>query len=103
MNLVRLNPLLRIRPMHVIRALAGPLLIGILLGGVLAGVHHHATSRPDDGCAVCTLAHTSADTPAIVSVPAAVTRPLERLFVALLIAPGFESRTAIASRAPPLG
>jgi hypothetical protein len=102
MNLVRLNRLLRIRPMHVIRALAGPLLIGILLGVVLAGVHHHATARADDGCAVCTLAHTSADTSVIVTVPA-VTRTLERLFVALLIAPGFESRTAIASRAPPLG
>jgi hypothetical protein len=83
----------------------GPVTLALvlLLGVVLGGFHHHATSRADDGCAVCTLAHTSADTPAIVTVPAAVARPLERAFIALLLVPSLESRSGIASRAPPLG
>jgi hypothetical protein len=85
------------------RAGALTLTMVMLLGVVLGGTHHHATSRADDGCAVCTLAHTTADTPAIVTVPAAVTRPLERAFIARLIAQGFEARSGIASRAPPLG
>jgi hypothetical protein len=83
----------------------GPLALALvlLLGVVLGGFHHHATARADDGCAVCTLAHTSADTPAVVTVPAAATRPLERAVIAPPLAPGFESRSGISSRAPPLG
>jgi hypothetical protein len=79
------------------------LAVVLLLGVVLGGFHHHATARADDGCAVCTLAHTSAATPAVVTVPVAVAQPIQRPFIALLVAPRFESRATIASRAPPLG
>ncbi|MFI5371222.1 MAG: DUF2946 family protein [Candidatus Eisenbacteria bacterium] len=75
----------------------------MLLGVLLASFHHHATARADDGCAVCTLAHTSADTPAVVTVPVAVAQPIQRPFIAFLVAPRFEPRTGVASRAPPLG
>jgi hypothetical protein len=82
-----------------VRTLPALMLLGVLLGSS----HHHATARAEDRCAVCTLAHTSADTTPIVAVPAAVTRPLERAFIALLVAPRFESHTGVSSRAPPLG
>jgi len=78
-------------------ALAALVLLGVLLGGF----HHHEAGRADDGCVLCTLAHTSADTPEIVVLAPAMARPIERTWVATIQAPPSPARSAASSRAPP--
>ena len=90
-----------------IRSYSGPgalaLAALVLLGALLGGFHHHDSGRVDDGCALCTLAHTSADTPAVVVIPTASVLPIEHAFVAAILAPATESRSTSSSRAPPQG
>jgi hypothetical protein len=75
----------------------------VLLGALLGGFHHHDSGRVDDGCAVCTLAHTTAATPDIVVLPPRIARTVERVSIAAILAPACEPRTAASSRAPPQG
>jgi hypothetical protein len=74
----------------------------VLLGALLGGFHHHDAGRVDDGCALCTLAHTDAATTTIVVLPPAIGRPIERTWIATILPPASEPRSAASSRAPPL-
>ena len=74
----------------------------LLLGSLVAGVHHHVERGGEDGCATCALAHSTADTPIVVAVPTAAALPREWVTIARAIAPESATPYASPSRAPPL-
>lgn len=80
----------------------GVLLALLLLFGALLGpFHHHLGVASDDGCAVCTLAHASADTAPAVVAPTVTVVDAGVAFVPATLAPPAAARTVGCSRAPP--
>ena len=72
-----------------------------LLGVLTAAFHSHADCKSEQGCAVCALAHSTADTPAIVAVPTATIVELRIEPVTGTLAPSCAPRRGTSSRAPP--
>ena len=81
----------------------GVLVAAVFLLGVLtAAFHFHADSKTELSCTVCALAHSAADTPAIVAVPTATIVELRIESVTGTLAPSCAPRRGTSSRAPPL-
>jgi hypothetical protein len=73
-----------------------------LLGVLTAAFHSHTDSSAEQGCVVCALAHSAADTPAVVAVPSATIVELRIEPVTGTLAPSCAPRRGTSSRAPPL-
>jgi len=74
----------------------------LLIGMFTAAVHSHSDAAGERGCVVCALAHSSADTPGVVAVPAARNVVRRAEFTERTAAPTFAPRRTESSRAPPL-
>lgn len=80
----------------------GVLVAAAFLFGVLtASFHTHTDSTTEQGCAVCTLAHSAADTPATVAVPTATIVELAAEPATKALAPSCAPRRCSSPRAPP--
>jgi hypothetical protein len=75
----------------------------LLFGALLGAFHHHTGAAAEDGCAVCTLAHTAVDTAPAVVAPTASVVVVGTAFVHRTLAPRSVVLTASSSRAPPQG
>ena len=81
----------------------GVLVAAVFLLGVLtAAFHSHTDSKTEQGCVACALAHSAADTPAVVAVPTATAVELWIEPDTGLPAPSCAPRRGTSSRAPPL-
>ena len=74
----------------------------LLIGLVIAGVHHHATGDTHP-CAVCTAGHVAATPTVAQSAPAAPSEWCERLALAPETIPSASPARTHRGRAPPLG
>lgn len=81
----------------------GVLLAAVFLLGTLTGAFHsHADSKTEQDCVVCALAHSAADTPAVVAVPTATVLELRIEPAEGFFAPSCAPRRCTSPRAPPL-
>ena len=86
-----------------VRISAWGLLALLLLGLLATTLHHHVGGDGDPRCAVCTLAHSPADAPLVVSVPTPTVLLPERVAGAHSTSPAWADRSESQTRAPPIG